>query len=87
MNETLRARILRVLAGVAPDIDAATLDADAPIRDQYDFDSVDTLNFAIALKQEFGVDVPEADFAQLAALARCESYLVRRLAAAAPGGR
>lgn len=85
MSESLRPRLLRVLAGVAPDIDPATLDADQPIREQYDFDSVDTLNFAIALKAEFGVDVPEADFPQLAALARCEAYLARRLAAAGRG--
>ena len=49
-------------------------------RDQFDFDSMDTLNFAIALHREFGVEVPETDYANLASLDKCVAYLAERIA-------
>ena len=38
-----------------------------------------TLNFAIALHRELGVEVPEADYAQLASVDKCVAYLAARL--------
>jgi acyl carrier protein len=49
-------------------------------RDQFDFDSMDTLNFAIALHREFGVEVPESDYAQLDSLEKCVTYLEPKIA-------
>jgi acyl carrier protein len=40
---------------------------------------MDTLNFAIALHREFGVDVPETDYAHLASLDQCVAYLAQRV--------
>jgi acyl carrier protein len=77
----LRERVLRVLRDVAPDIDPAELAPDVDIRRQYDFDSMDTLNFAIGLKRAFGVDIPDADFRELASLDRCLAYLAPRIGA------
>ena len=45
--EQLRAAILDSLLDVAPDIDASTLDPSVPFRAQFDFDSMDHLNFVI----------------------------------------
>lgn len=78
MNATLQQRIIAVLTAVAPDIDPAQLDVDVDLRDQVDFDSMDTLNFATGLKREFGIDVPDADFRELASVARCVAYLQAR---------
>ena len=75
----LARRVLSLVTGIAPDVDAATVIPGIDFRDQFDFDSMDTLNFAIALHRELGVDVPEADYAQLASLDKCVAYLLPRL--------
>ncbi len=78
MNADVKARILEILTSIAPDVDAATVLPDVDFRDQFDFDSMDTLNFAIALHEVFGIDVPERDYAQLASLEKCLSYVQSR---------
>ena len=79
-RDQLAARVLELLTGIAPDVDPASVIPGVDFRDQFDFDSMDTLNFAIALHREFGVDVPETDYAHLASLDQCVAYLAERLA-------
>jgi acyl carrier protein len=67
---------------VAPDVDPARLRQDVAFRDQFDFDSMDTLSFAIGLHQAFGVEVPETDYRELASVRAATDYIERRLAAA-----
>jgi acyl carrier protein len=57
-REELARRVLELVTEIAPDVDAATVIPAIDFRDQFDFDSMDTLNFAIALNRELGVDVP-----------------------------
>ena len=78
-REELAKRILDLLTEIAPDVDAASVIPGIDFRDQFDFDSMDTLNFAIALHKELGVEVPEADYAQLASLDKCLAYLGARV--------
>lgn len=80
-DAALRQRILELLAGVAPDVDPATLNPGVEFREQFEFDSMDLFNFAAAVHQHFGIDIPEKDYRQLAALDRCMRYLRGRLAA------
>lgn len=80
-TDTLRSTVLEALLDVAPDVDAATLDAARPFREQFDFDSMDQLNFVVGLHKRLGVDVPERDYPQLATLAGCVDYLSRALGA------
>jgi acyl carrier protein len=75
----LASRVLSLVTEIAPDVDAATVIPGIDFRDQFDFDSMDTLNFAIALHRELGVDVPETDYAQLASLDKCVAYLLPRI--------
>jgi acyl carrier protein len=75
----LRQRVLALLAGVAPDVDPATLRADLEFREQFEFDSMDLFNFASAVHAAFGIDIPEKDYRQLAALGSCLAYLRARL--------
>jgi acyl carrier protein len=77
--DALRAAILEALLDVAPDVNAADLDAARPFRDQFDFDSMDQLNFVVGLHKRLGIDVPEADYPKLATLAGCVDYLARAL--------
>jgi acyl carrier protein len=73
----LRSAVLEALLDVAPDVDTGALDAARPFRDQFDFDSMDQLNFVVSLHKRLGVDVPETDYPQLATLAGCVDYLSR----------
>lgn len=75
MTDDIRAVVLRNLAEVAPDMDPGTLDPAVAFRDQFEFDSVDFLNFAIAVEKELGVKIPELDFPKLASLDGCVEYL------------
>jgi acyl carrier protein len=79
-REQLARRILELMTTIAPDVEAESVIPGIAFRDQFDFDSMDTLNFAIALHREFGVDVPETDYANLASIDRCVAYLAERLA-------
>ncbi len=72
--------VLDCLGAVAPDADLAALAPDRPFRDQFEFDSVDFLNFVMKLEIALNVRVPELDYPQLATLDGCRSYLAKALA-------
>ena len=66
-------RLLTLLVGIAPDIGPKTVDPSRDLRDQFDFDSMDTMHFATAISTEFGIDVAERDYVRLASLDKaCE---------------
>ncbi len=71
--------ILDALTGIAPEIDAAALVPDKPLREQVDLDSADWLNFLVALHAKLGVDIPDADAARLTTLDRLVDYCGRKL--------
>jgi len=50
------------------------------LRDQLDLDSMDFLDIVMELRKRYGVEVPEADYPQLATLDSCEAYLAPLLA-------
>jgi acyl carrier protein len=60
---------------VAPDIEASTVRLDRDFRDQFDFDSMDLFNFATAIHQAFGVNVPEREYRQLLSIEKAAEYL------------
>lgn len=74
-DEDLRKTVLKVLTEVAPDIDPDTVEPETNFRDQFDFDSMDFLNFAIGLHKATGVDIPETDYPRLSNLNSSISYL------------
>ncbi len=78
-REELAAKLLALVTGIAPDVDPATVIPGIDFRDQFDFDSMDTLNFAIELHREFGIDVPEAEYSRLASLDKCVAYLAEKV--------
>jgi acyl carrier protein len=73
----IRETVLRVLGGIAPEIEGTTIEPDEPFRDQLDLDSMDFLNFLVALNEELGVEIPEADYGKLDTLDRLVEYLVQ----------
>jgi acyl carrier protein len=74
-REEIRALVLGALGGVAPEIDTATIDARVSLREQCDLDSVDYLNFLVAVHAATGVDIPEADYAKLEKLDDVVEYV------------
>ena len=74
-RDEIRATVLRTLGEIAPEADLSTLKGDVSFRDQLDVDSMDLLNFVIALHAALHVDIPEADYPSLATLDGCVSYL------------
>ncbi|HLB24423.1 MAG TPA: phosphopantetheine-binding protein [Dehalococcoidia bacterium] len=76
MTETeIRTTVLRLLGDVAPEADMAALKPDKRIRDQIDIDSMDALNFLIAIDAELGIDIPEADYPKMTTLDNIVAYL------------
>ncbi len=78
-QEELKALALRTLGEIAPEADLTTLKPDVSFRDQLDIDSMDFLNFVIALHEALHVDIPEADYPKLATLKGCIDYLGEKL--------
>lgn len=75
MKDQNRELVLRVLGEIAPEADLENLKPEVSYRDQFDFDSVDCLNFVIRLQKELKFDIPEADYPKLATLNGCVEYL------------
>ena len=75
-REQVRAAVLEALAAIAPEVDAATIDPTARLRDQFELDSMDFLNFLIAVSREVGVEIPEADYGRITTLEGMVEYLV-----------
>jgi acyl carrier protein len=74
-DAALRTAVLDTLRRIAPEVSSAELQADVPLRDQVDLDSMDWLNFLIALHGALGVDIPESDYAKLVTLDDLLGYL------------
>ncbi len=80
-DEELRKLVLSALASVAPELDEATLSPSENFREQLDIDSMDFLNYVIALHSALDIDIPEADFRHLATIDGAVAYLARKLPA------
>ncbi|HYM33092.1 MAG TPA: phosphopantetheine-binding protein [Candidatus Cybelea sp.] len=78
-NAELKDAILTALGSVAPEMVAAEIDPKLAFRDQIDIDSMDFLNFIIALHQSLGLDVPESDYPRLSNLDGAMDYLAKKL--------
>jgi len=79
-DQDLREAVLATLCRIAPEVVPADLDPGVPLRDQVDLDSMDWLNFLIALHGRLGVDIPEADYRRLATLDDLVAFLAARCA-------
>ncbi len=64
-KQEIRDTIVDCLCEVAPEIDPATVKDDVSFRDQFDVDSMDLLNFVIAMHEQLHVDIPESEYARL----------------------
>ena len=56
------------------------------LRDQLQLDSMDFLDIVMELRKRYGIEVPEADYMQLASLDSCAEYLTPKFNALATKG-
>jgi acyl carrier protein len=75
----IRETIFKLLGRIAPEADFSALAPDENLRRALDIDSFDALNFFIALHEELGVEIPEADYGQLHTLEELTRYLSARV--------
>lgn len=76
----IRSKLLTLLTDIAPDVDPGSVNVDRDLRDQFDFDSMDTLHFATAISETFGIDVGQTDYPMLASLRAAGEFVQNKLA-------
>ncbi|HKK17113.1 MAG TPA: acyl carrier protein [Opitutales bacterium] len=67
--------VIDIINEIAPDEDTSDLKSDVALREQMDLDSMDFLDIVMELRKQHGIEVPEADYPQLASLDSCAAYL------------
>jgi acyl carrier protein len=79
----IRDSILRILGEIAPEADLDQIRTDIDLRDQLDLDSMDLLNFVVAVDEELGVSIPESDYGRFTTLDGFAAYVAERKGVAA----
>lgn len=67
--------ILEIIEDIDDEAEFDDLDADQPLRDQLDLDSMDFLDIVMELRKRYKLQIPEEDYPQLATLNSCTNYL------------
>jgi len=82
MNDIdIRKMLQEELNNIAPEVDMASVDPDADLREAIDIDSMDFLNFITAIHHRLGLDIPEVDYPKLITLAGATAYIEEKLRA------
>jgi acyl carrier protein len=74
----LRAVVLEELGRIAPELQPSCVSPARPLREQVDLDSMDWLNFLVALHERLKVEIPESDYAKLGTLDQVIAYLQQK---------
>ena len=74
-KEECKQVVLDIIAEIAPDEELGEIKPDVRLRDQLDLDSMDFLDIVMELRKQHGIEVPEADYPELASLDSCAEYL------------
>jgi acyl carrier protein len=80
MNDLdIRKVVQEELNNIAPEVDLAAVDPAGDLRETFDIDSIDFLNFITAIHHRLGVDIPELDYPKLVTLDGAIAYIAARL--------
>lgn len=66
------------LRRIAPEAEPQKIRMDADLREELDLDSMDFMNFVIALHEKLAIDIPEADYPKYFTLDRCVQEIERK---------
>jgi acyl carrier protein len=75
--------VIDIISDIAPDEDLTAIKPEIKLRDQLQLDSMDFLDIVMELRKRHGIEVPEADYMQLASLDSCAEYLTPKFNALA----
>ena len=78
-RDEIKDLILEIIEDIDEDAEFDGLDADAPLRDQLDLDSMDFLDIVMELRKRYKLQIPEEEYPQLATLTSCVNYLEPKL--------
>ncbi len=78
-DAALEALMIDKLLQIAPEVGADEIEPEEDLREQLEIDSMDVLNYAIALHEALGIDIPEADVPRLFTIRGGVAYLRERL--------
>ena len=67
--------VIDIINEIAPDEDTSGLKDEVALREQMDLDSMDFLDIVMELRKQHSIEVPEADYPELASLKSCADYL------------
>lgn len=79
IQQNIKKIILEAIQEVAPEIEQDDIDMDEDIREECDLDSMDFLNYLIALKKSTGVSIAEGDYTQVNTFNKMLTYLTEKL--------
>ena len=65
----------RLLGQIVSEADLTSIKPDVSFCDQLDLDSMDSLNFVVALHKAFQIEIPESDYPKYATLNGCLAQL------------
>ena len=78
-RDEIRDVILEIIEDIDEDADFDSLDADKPLRDQLDLDSMDFLDIVMELRKRYKLQIPEEEYPELSSLSSCVNYLEPKL--------
>ena len=81
-KDECRKLVIDIISDIAPDEDLTAVKPEVRLRDQQ-LDSMDFLDIVMELRKRHGIEVPEADYTQLASLDSCADYLTPKFQAKA----
>ncbi|HHO48320.1 MAG TPA: acyl carrier protein [Desulfobacteraceae bacterium] len=71
--------ILEIIEDIDEEADFDSLEADKPLRDQLDLDSMDFLDIVMELRKRYKLQIPEEEYPELSTLNSCVNYLEPKL--------
>ncbi len=77
--EEIKNVIIEIIQDIDEDADLSSLNPKEALRDQLDLDSMDFLDIVMELRKRYKIQIPEADYPELASLDSCVNYLGPRL--------
>ena len=75
----IRKVVQEELNNIAPEVDMASVDPAADLREALEIDSMDLLNFVTAIHHRLSIDIPEIDYPKLITLDGAVAYITAHL--------
>jgi acyl carrier protein len=78
-QQNIQQIIIEAIQEAAPEIEQEDINMDEDIREECDLDSMDFINYLIALKKSTGVSIAEGDYSQVNTFNKMLNYLSAQL--------